>query len=63
MSILQVIHFRDRAILASRRSYLNRKFDPFQHLGSTNTNHKKAFKMMTNEVHNSIGLDVYGFQK
>lgn len=37
--------------------------NPFQHLGSTNTHHTKAFNMITNEVHNSIGLDGYGFQK
>jgi hypothetical protein len=63
MSILPLIHFKDRVIFASRRSYLNRKFDQFLHLGSTNTNHKKSFNMMTNEVHNSIGSDGYGFQK
>jgi len=63
MSIVQLIHFRDRAIFAYRGSYINRKFDPFQHLGSTNTHHTKAFNMITNEVHNSIGLDGYGFQK
>lgn len=63
MSILQLIHFRDRAIFAYRRSYINRQFDPFQHFGSTNTHHTKDFNMMTNEVHNSIGLDGYGFQK
>jgi hypothetical protein len=63
MNVLQLIHFMDRVIFASRRSYLNRKFDPFQHFGSTNTHQKTVFNMMTNEVHSSVGLDGYGFRK
>jgi hypothetical protein len=63
MGVLQLIHFRDRVISASLRPYLNRKFNQFQHFGSTNTHHETTFSMMTNEVHNSIGLDGYGFGK
>jgi len=59
MSVLQLIHFKDRAISASRRSYLNRKFEPSQYFGSMNTHQTTSFNMMANEVHSScsIGLE------
>jgi hypothetical protein len=57
MRVLQLIHFKDRVISASRRSYRNRKFDPFQHFGSMNTHHNTSFNMVANEVHSSIGLE------
>ena len=63
MRVLQLIHFKDRVISASRRSYRNRKFDPFQHFGSMNTHHNTSFNMVANEVHSSIGLESYRFRK
>ena len=40
MSLLQLVHFRDRVISAYRKSYLNRKFDPSHStLGSGHSAH------------------------
>jgi hypothetical protein len=56
MSVLQLIQFKDRVISASRKSYLNRKFDPSQHFGGINIH---SFNMITNDVHSSIGSESY----
>ena len=63
MSVLQLIHFKDRVISASRRSYLNHKFDPSQNFESMNTHQTTSFNMMANEVHSSIGLESYRFRE
>jgi hypothetical protein len=64
-SALQMINFKDRVISASRRSYLNRKFDPFQYLGSMNTHQITSFNfnMITDKVHSFIGLDSFKLRK
>jgi hypothetical protein len=46
MSVLQLIHFKDRVISVSRMSYLNRKFHPSKHFASTNTHQATSFNMM-----------------
>jgi hypothetical protein len=56
MSVLQLIKFKGRVISASRKSYLNRKFDPSQHFGGINIH---PFNMITNDVHSSIGSESY----
>jgi hypothetical protein len=63
ISVLQLIHFKDRVISASRKSYLNRKFDPSQHFARMSTHQTTSFNMMANEVHSScsIGLESYRF--
>jgi hypothetical protein len=63
MSVLQLIHLKDRVISASWRPYLNRKFDPSQHFSSMNTHQTMSFNMMANEIHSSIGSESYGFRK
>jgi hypothetical protein len=63
MSVLQLIHFKDRVISASRKSYLNRRFDPSRHFASMKTHQTTYFDMMTNDIHSSIGLESYGFRK
>jgi hypothetical protein len=63
MSVLQLIHFKDRVISASWRPYLNRKFDPSQHFSSMNTHQTMSFNMMASEIHSSIGSESYGFRK
>ena len=63
ISALQLIHFKDRAISASRRSYLDHKFDPSQHFASMNTHQTTSFNMMTNEVHSSIVFESNMFSK
>ena len=63
MSLLQLIHFRDRAISASRRSYQNRKFDPSQHFASMNKHQTTSFNMMAYKVLCSIDLENYRFRK
>jgi hypothetical protein len=63
MSVLQLIHFKDRVIIASMRPYLNRKFDQSQHFASMNTHQTTSFNMMANEIHSSIGLESYRFRK
>jgi hypothetical protein len=59
MSVLQLIHFKDRVISASRKSYLNRKLDPPQYFGGMNTHLTTSFNMMANDVHSSIGSESY----
>ena len=63
MSVLQLIHLKDRVISASWRPYLNRKFDPSQHFSSMNTHQTMSFNMIANEIHSSIGSESYGFRK
>jgi hypothetical protein len=63
MSVLQLIHFKDRIISASRKSYQNRRFDPSRHFASMNKHQTTYFDMMANDVHSSICLDSYGFRK
>ena len=63
MSVLQLIHFKNRAVSASRGSYLNHKSDPSQHFASMKTHQIISFNMMTNEVHNSISLESDVFKK
>ena len=62
-SVLQLIHFKDRVVSASRGSYLNRKSYPSQYFASMKTHQTISFNMMTNEVHNSISLESDGFRK
>jgi hypothetical protein len=60
--VLQMIHFKDGVISASRRYNINRKFDPSQNFGSMNTHQTTSFNKMANEVHSSIGLRNYLFK-
>jgi hypothetical protein len=62
-SALHMSNFKDRVISASRRSYLNRKFDPFQYLGSVNTHQITSFNMIADKVHSFIGLDSFELRK
>ena len=59
MSVLQLIHFKDRVISASRMSYLNRKADPSQHSASMNIYLTTSLYVMANEDedHRSIDLE------
>jgi hypothetical protein len=59
ISVLQLIHFKDIVISASRKSYLNRKLDPSKYFASMNTHKITSFNMMANDVHSSIGLESY----
>jgi hypothetical protein len=63
MSLLKVIHFKDRVISASRRSYLNRKFDSSRYFAPMNTNKIISFNMMANKVNSSIGLESHKLRK
>ena len=63
MNISQLTHFRDRVISTSRKSYLNRKFDPTQHFPRMNRNQTTSYNMMINEVHNTISLESHRFRK
>jgi len=60
--ILQLIHFKDGAISASRRYNINRKFYPSQNFGSMNPHQTTSFNKRVNEVHSSIGLRSYLFK-
>jgi hypothetical protein len=62
-SALHMSIFKDRVISASRRSYLNREFDPFQYLGSVNTHQITSFNMIADKVHSFIGLDSFKLRK
>jgi hypothetical protein len=62
-SALRMSNFKDRVISASRRSNLNRKFDPFQYFGSANTHQITSFNMIARKVHNFIGLGSYKLRK
>ena len=59
ISALQLTHLKDSLTSVSRRSSQNHKFDPSQHLASTNTHKTASFNMMVNEVHNTISLESY----
>jgi len=48
--------FKDRVISASRRSYLNHKFDPFQYIGSVKTHQITSFSMIADRVYSFIGF-------
>jgi len=63
ISVLQLTHFRDKVVSASRVSYLNRKSYPSQYFASMKTHQIISFNMMTNEVHNSISLESDVFKK
>ena len=63
MSVLQLIHFKNRAVSASRGSYLNRKSDPSQHFASMKTHQTASLNMLVSEVHNSISLESDGVRK
>ncbi len=63
MSLLQLTHFKDRVISASRSSYLNRRFEPSEHSTSMNTRLTASFNVMANEVHSSIDSESYSFGK
>jgi hypothetical protein len=60
--ILQLIHFRDGAISASRRYNINRKSYPSQNFGNMDPHQTTSFNKMANEVHSSIGLRSYLFK-
>jgi hypothetical protein len=62
-SALRMSNFKDRVISASRRSYLNREFNPFQYLGSVNTHQITSFNMIIDKVHSFIGLDSFKLRK
>jgi hypothetical protein len=57
MSVLQLTHIRDKVVSSSRGSYLNRKSNPSQYFASMKTHQIISFNIMTNEVHNFIGLE------
>lgn len=61
-SVLQLIHFGDRVISASRMSYQNRRFDPFRYFGSINKYQTPSSNMTVNKVRSSISLESYGFR-
>jgi hypothetical protein len=63
ISVLQLIHFKDRVISASRKPYLNRKFDPSHHSASMNIHLTTSLCMTANEDHRYIGLESYRFRK
>jgi len=63
MSVLQLTHFRDKVVSASRGPYLNRKSYPSQYFASLKTHQTASFNMMVNEVHNSISLESDVFKK
>ena len=63
MRVLQLTHFKDRVVSASRGSCLNRKSYPSQYFASMKTHQTASFNMMVNEVHNSISLESDGFRK
>lgn len=59
---LQLIHFKDGAISASRRYNINRIFYPSQNLGSMNPHQTTSFHKRANEGHSYIGLRSYLFK-
>ena len=63
MNLLQLTHFRDKVVSASRGSYQNSKSYPSQYFASMKTHQIISFNMMTSEVHNSISLESNGFRK
>jgi hypothetical protein len=63
LSAFHISNFKDGVISASRRSYLNRKFDPFQYLGSMNTHQITSFNMIADKVLSFIGLDSLKLRK
>jgi hypothetical protein len=60
--ILQLSHFKDGAISASRRYNINRKFYPSQNFGSMNPYQTTSFNKRVNEGYSSIGLRSYRFK-
>ena len=56
---LQLTHLKDSLTSVSRRFSQNHKFDPSQHLASTNMHKSASFNKMVNEVHNTISLKSY----
>ena len=63
MSVLQLTHFKDSVVSASRGSYLNRKSYQSLYCASMKTHQTASLNMLVNEVHNSISLESDGFRK
>ena len=63
MSVLQLIHFKDRVISASRISYLYRKTYPSRHSPSMNAHLTTSIYVMANEDHGTISLEGHKYRK